>query len=108
MRILVVDDDASVVQALLANLKTIPGHEIRAALTGAKAIENAATWGGIDLLISDVVMEPMDGFTLRDQLAQSYPALRTIFVSGYDLSDYPAQTEHHQILTKPIDIPTLM
>lgn len=107
MRILVVDDDASVVQALLATLKTLPGHEVRAAMSGEKAIENATAWGGIDLLISDVVMEPMDGFTLRDQMLLRCPAMQTIFISGYDLSDYPEQTQNHQVLTKPIDAATL-
>jgi formylglycine-generating enzyme required for sulfatase activity/CheY-like chemotaxis protein len=108
MRILLVDDDTAVIQALLAVLKTLPGHEVRVAITGEKALENAAALGGIDLLVSDVVMEPMDGFTLRDQLAGLYPQVRTIFITGYDLSDYPEQTANHQVLTKPVDAADLL
>ncbi len=103
MRILLVDDDTSVIQALLSAIKTLPGHDFRVATSGEKAIENAAAMGGVDLLITDVVMEPMDGFTLRDELKARHPGLRTILVSGYDLSDYPEQTKGHQFLAKPFD-----
>src|SRR5688572_6977591 len=103
MRILIVDDDTGVIQTLLATLKTLPGHDVRVATSGDKAIENAAGMGGVDLLITDVVMEPMDGFTLRDQIRTRYPDARTILLSGYDLSDYPEQTEHQQLLQKPVD-----
>jgi formylglycine-generating enzyme required for sulfatase activity/CheY-like chemotaxis protein len=108
MRILIVDDDTSVIQTLLATLKTLPGHDVRVATSGDKAIENGMAMGGVDLLITDVVMEPMDGFTLRDQIITRYPHVRTILISGYDLSDYPEQTEHHQLLQKPFDPPTLI
>lgn len=108
MRILIVDDDTSVIQTLLATLKTLPGHDVRVATSGEKAIENASAMGGVDLLITDVVMDPMDGFTLRDQITGRFPNTRTILVSGYDLSDYPEQIEHHQLLQKPFDPPALI
>jgi formylglycine-generating enzyme required for sulfatase activity/CheY-like chemotaxis protein len=108
MRILIVDDDTSVIQMLLATLKTLPGHDVRVATTGDKALENAASMGGVDLLITDVVMDPMDGFTLRDQIHTRYPDVRTILISGYDLSDYPEQTEYHLLLQKPFDASTLI
>jgi formylglycine-generating enzyme required for sulfatase activity/CheY-like chemotaxis protein len=108
MRILLVDDETSVLQALLTTLKTLPGHDVRVATNGGKAIENASAMGGVDILITDVVMEPMDGFTLREHLAGKYPRMRTIFVTGYDLSDYPEQTQGHQLLQKPVDAPGLL
>jgi formylglycine-generating enzyme required for sulfatase activity/CheY-like chemotaxis protein len=108
MRILIVDDDTSVIQTLLATLKTLPGHDVRVATTGDKAIENATGMGGVDLLITDVVMDPMDGFTLRDHILSRYPNVRVILLSGYDLSDYPEQTACHQLLQKPVDTSTLI
>ena len=108
MRILLADDDTGVIQALLAILKSVPGYEIRVATTGDRALENAAALGGVDLLITDVVMEPMDGFTLRDQVLMRFPGARTILISGYDLSDYPEQTQHHQVLVKPVDRDALL
>ena len=108
MRILLVDDDTSVIQALLATIKTLPGHDIRVATNGEQAIANAASLGGLDLLVTDVVMEPMDGFTLRDELKSRYPNLRTILLSGYDLSDYPEQTKDHPFLAKPLEAGALL
>jgi two-component system response regulator HydG len=103
MRILLVDDDQSVIQSLLAVLRSLPMHEVRVALNGEKALEHAATLGGVDLLIADVVMEPMDGFTVRDHVAAANPQLQTIFISGYDLSDYTEQLAGSLVLTKPVD-----
>jgi formylglycine-generating enzyme required for sulfatase activity/CheY-like chemotaxis protein len=103
MRILLVDDDPSVVQSLAAILQSLPGHDVRAATTGGQALQNAMAMGGVDLLITDVVMEPMDGFTLRDQIATRYPAARTILITGFDLSEYAEQTAGLQVLEKPID-----
>jgi formylglycine-generating enzyme required for sulfatase activity/CheY-like chemotaxis protein len=103
MRILLVDDDTGVIQSLLAVLRAQPDYEVRAATHGEKALENAAALGGIDLLITDVVMEPMDGFTLRDEMQRRYPQLRTIFISGYDLTEYQEQTHGAHVIAKPIE-----
>ncbi|MEA3213358.1 MAG: gamma-glutamyl hercynylcysteine S-oxide synthase [Chthoniobacter sp.] len=103
MKILLVDDDAGVVQSLSALLQGVPEHEVRTAATGGQALQSAMAMGGVDLLITDVVMEPMDGFTLRDHVTNRFPSSRTIFISGYDLTDYAGQTANHQVLAKPID-----
>src|SRR4051812_29191317 len=101
MKILLVDDDPTVVQALLPALKALPGQEVHVALTGEKALERAPAVGGIDLLITDIVMGGIDGFFLREQLAAWYPNLRTIFISGYDLTEYKERIGNAQVLTKP-------
>ncbi len=103
MRILLVDDDSSVLQALIAILKTIPGHDVRLAANAQKAHEQAAALGGLDLLITDIVMEPTDGFTLRAELQALYPQMGVIFISGYDLSDYGEQIAGAHVLPKPVD-----
>ncbi|MEQ1859026.1 MAG: SUMF1/EgtB/PvdO family nonheme iron enzyme [Chthoniobacteraceae bacterium] len=108
MRILLVDDETAVIQTLLATLKTLPGHDVRVATSGDKALESASAIGGLDLLITDVVMDPMNGFTLRDKMVERYPSVRTVFISGYDLSDYAAQVGDHQVLQKPFDPQTLL
>src|SRR5436190_14933685 len=108
MKILLVDDDTAVIQSLVGVLRAQPGHEVRVAISAAKALENAEALGGIDLLITDVVMEPMDGFALRDEMVRRFPQVRAIFISGYDLNDYPEQTKSHQLLTKPIEPAALL
>ena len=108
MRILIVDDEAGVLQALMAIIRALPGHEVKVAANAQKAREHATAMGGVDLLISDVVMEPVDGFTLRAELQGSFPAMQTVFISGYDLSDYAEQTAGVPTLAKPVDATALI
>jgi formylglycine-generating enzyme required for sulfatase activity/DNA-binding NarL/FixJ family response regulator len=108
MRILIVDDDAGVLQTLMAVVRAVPGHDVKVAANAQKAAEHAMAMGGVDLLITDVVMEPTDGFTLRAELQAHYPAMRTVFVSGYDLSDYSEQIAGAAVLAKPVDAMALL
>ncbi|MDB6174251.1 MAG: Serine/threonine protein kinase [Chthoniobacteraceae bacterium] len=108
MKILLVDDDAEFVALLLAGLSDLPGHDVRAATNAGMALQAAASMGGVDLLISDVVMEPMNGFVLREQILKRFPAARVIFISGFDLSDYAEQTRFNQVVQKPFELATLL
>lgn len=103
MKILLVDDEAHVLEAWRALLEAQGGCEVRTASMGGAAIKAARDWGGPDVLVTDVVMEPMNGFSLRDVLAKEFPAMRVVFVSGYDLSDYAAQLAGAPTLRKPVD-----
>ena len=108
MRILIVDDEAGVLQALMAVVRAVPGHEVKVAANAQKACEHATAMGGVDLLITDVVMEPVDGFTLRAELQTHFPAMQTVFISGYDLSDYAEQIAGAPVLAKPVDAMALL
>ena len=103
MNILLVDDDAAVLQVLQAALQRNPALNVAVALNGPTALQVAETLGSVDVLITDVVMEPIDGFTLRNQIVEKYPSCKVIFISGYDLSDYAAYTEGCDVLTKPVE-----
>lgn len=107
MRIILVDDESSVLPELVAILKAIPGHEVRVATTAQKAHEHVSSLGGVDLLITDVVMEPTDGFTLRAEIQAMCPNVQTVFISAYDLSDYAEHLGGATALPKPVDADTL-
>jgi YesN/AraC family two-component response regulator len=92
MKVLLVDDEAQVLEAWRALLEAEAEVEVRTAATGGDALKAAREWGGPDVLVTDVVMEPMDGFRLRETLAAEFPSMRTVFVSGYDLSAHAART----------------
>src|SRR4051794_35305158 len=104
MNILLVDDDAEFVALLLAALSNLPGHDVRAATTAGTALQAGAAMGGVDLLITDVVMDPMNGFALRDQILKRFPSAHVLFMSGYDLSDYAEQTRFNQVIQKPFEL----
>lgn len=61
-RILVVEDDPQSSYLLITLLQGV-GHEARSAGNGAEALALAADWEP-DLVISDILMPTMDGFTL--------------------------------------------
>lgn len=103
MKILLVDDEAHVLEAWRSLLEESVRCEVRTASTGGEALQAARDWGGPDVLVTDVVMEPMDGFRLREILAAEFPQMRAVFVSGYDLSGQAERIGAAQVLAKPVD-----
>jgi CheY-like chemotaxis protein len=60
------------------------GYTVLEARNGQEAFRVAAGFpGSIHLLLTDVVMPGMSGKVLATQLAQTYPDLKTLFMSGY-------------------------
>ncbi|HEX8373353.1 MAG TPA: SUMF1/EgtB/PvdO family nonheme iron enzyme [Chthoniobacterales bacterium] len=102
MKILVVDDEEVIVESLVGIIRSYGDFTVEGVLSGPDAVDKADEMGGIDLLITDVVMDRMDGFALRDHLRRRYPKLHVIFVTGYDLSDFAANVGDALILAKPI------
>jgi PAS domain S-box-containing protein len=102
-RLLLVEDEEPVRRiartALAAN-----GYRVYEAADGEQALEVCRQLGGrIDLLITDVIMPGMNGRELADTLAEQYPALRVLFVSGYtDTAALPEGVgEDNAFLQKP-------
>ena len=64
-------------------------YQLLEACNGQEALALAANHPGpIDLLVADVVMPVMDGFTLAEQLVETHPETRVLFLTGYtDRSD---------------------
>ena len=104
MKILLVDDEPGLVEAWRELLVSTGTFDIRTAATGGDALRAARGWpAGPEILVTDVVMEPMDGFALRDRLVTEFPAMRTVFVTGYDLSAQPDRVGDTLVLSKPVD-----
>jgi len=104
MRILLVDDEPGLVEAWRELLAATEGLDIRTATNGGEALREARAWPeGPDVLVTDVVMEPMDGFTLREKLAAEFPNMRAVFVTGYDVSGHADRIGSAAVLSKPLD-----
>jgi signal transduction histidine kinase/CheY-like chemotaxis protein len=81
--ILVVEDDAAVLELTVDSLESM-GYKVLQAAHPGEAVTTAATAGQpIDLLISDVIMPGMYGPQLAERLRERFPALPVLFVSGY-------------------------
>ena len=80
--ILLVEDEA-MVRAVAERALTRHGYKVLTAENGEAALEILAREGGVDLMISDVVMPTMDGPTTVREARKTYPDLPILFISGY-------------------------
>ena len=81
MKVLLVDDDAMLRSMLKIGLQG-HGFQVLDASSGAEALTLAQAQP-IDVLVADVVMGYMDGWTLAASLVKQYPDLPVLFISGY-------------------------
>jgi two-component system cell cycle sensor histidine kinase/response regulator CckA len=109
-RILFVEDEDAV-RGVAARLLRARGYEVIEACDGEEALllaeENA---GGIDLLISDVIMPGMDGPTLLKKARAYLGSAPVMFISGYAEAEFSDLLEGETgvtFLAKPLDIKVL-
>jgi two-component system cell cycle sensor histidine kinase/response regulator CckA len=81
--LLVVEDEAAL-RDVAGRILTGAGYHVLTAECGVSALELAARHeGGIDLLVSDVVMPGMLGKELAERLTGARPDTRVLYMSGY-------------------------
>lgn len=77
-------EDEEAVRSFAARALSMRGYNVLEATSGTDALEVVAAHdGGIDLVISDVMMPEMDGPTMLTHLRDSLPNVKVIFISGY-------------------------
>ena len=102
MNILIVDDEPGLAVGLAGWLEENGWGTPGVATNSDEAVEWINRHGGVDILVCDVVMRPVDGFTLRESILPHLPKMETIFISGYDLSEHAARMHGCQFLQKPV------
>jgi CheY-like chemotaxis protein len=81
--VLLVEDDFAVLAVSRRALERY-GYRVLAAASSAEASTLAAEHGGgVDLLVSDVVMPGQNGPELAEELRREWPGLKVLFISGY-------------------------
>lgn len=80
-RIMLVDDEDLIRASLALDLQEA-GYEVAAAAGGEEALALFAG-GAFDLVITDLLMEGMDGLELLRRLRQQAPAVGVIILTGY-------------------------
>jgi CheY-like chemotaxis protein len=80
-RVLVVDDDALVLEVTAAMLNDL-GCEAVTALCGDEALERIERDQSIEILITDINMPEMDGYELVDRARAIRSGLKVIMLSG--------------------------
>jgi CheY-like chemotaxis protein len=103
--ILVVDDERSVRATIAAQLAR-QGYNVLTADSPDMALLVARQHEGpIALLLTDVVMPGMSGVELRARLLVERPGLKTVFMTGYTVTELPGQfsaAAGTMLLAKPI------
>ena len=81
--ILVVDDEESL-RIVIGDLLTQLGYHVLSTANGPDALALAGEYAGkIDLLLTDVMMDPLSGPALAEALTSSRPDMKVVFISGY-------------------------
>jgi len=86
-RILVVDDETGIIAVLKEMLLRLH-HEVLTAANGTDALGKLSL-GGVDLMITDIVMPDMDGLELIATVQSLYPKLKVIAISGGGAQEGP-------------------
>jgi DNA-binding response OmpR family regulator len=94
--ILVVDDD-QVIAALAAEILRGAGHEVHVA-HDAQAALALLEKDDVDIVLTDVVLGPLDGVDLAESVAVVRPRAVVIFMSGYGAG---AHGPNDPVLAKP-------
>ena len=81
--VLIAEDEIEV-RAVTRRMLALNGYEVLTAADGKEALEKARGHpGDLDLLVTDVVMNPLSGFDLARELRKQRPGLRVLFMTGY-------------------------
>ena len=101
MNVLLVDDEPTLRKMTMRMLRS-RGFEVFDASSGADALA-VVQERSIDILVTDVVMDGMDGLLLADTLVERRPNLKVLFISGYPFDVQAAQRRYARcaFLPKP-------
>ncbi len=106
-RILVVDDEKSIREALSKVLRN-EDYEVLMAETGQEAMERYGT-GRIDLLLLDLNLPGGNGWTTLDWLAKVNPLLPVVIITGRSNQRALAEKSGADaLMEKPLDVPRLL
>jgi CheY-like chemotaxis protein len=106
LTVLVVEDDASV-RRLAESILSRSGYSVLIASECEEAMDCLARHpGGIDLLLTDVVLPGASGRELVNRARDVRPNLRVLYMSGYSPEEIPGESE--AFLPKPFSPDTLL
>jgi CheY-like chemotaxis protein len=88
-RILVVDDETGIVTVLKEMLLRL-GYEVLTSASGKEALEKLSI-GGVDLVLTDIVMPDVDGLELISNIQAVYPKVKVIAISGGGAQEGPEE-----------------
>lgn len=108
--LLLVEDEPAVLELIDSMLRKL-GYAVLSASNPREALRLAREHeGAIDLVVTDVVMPEMNGRDMAEALLRIYPAMKRIFISGYDtdvIARRAASEEGIKFVNKPFTMEAL-
>lgn len=106
-RVIVADDEALIGRNIARNIeKANEAFEVvKIAFDGLEALELTAQLLP-DVVFSDIKMPEMDGIALIRRIAQEFPEIRTVIISGYNDFEFARDALRHKAvdyLLKPVN-----
>lgn len=83
--ILIVDDSHHLSQ-VIADFLGMQGYHVHVAHDGIEALRSMKE-KKMDLVVSDIHMPNMDGFTLMSEIKSRYPKIPVILITGFSISE---------------------
>ncbi|HOM27983.1 MAG TPA: response regulator [Deltaproteobacteria bacterium] len=83
--ILIVDDSPEMVR-MVAEYLNMHGYLVHTALDGDEALSCLGT-RDVEVVVSDIHMPRIDGFTLMEEIRTRYPNVPVILVTGYSVRE---------------------
>jgi DNA-binding NtrC family response regulator len=108
MKVLLIDDEPDILIHMQKALHIL-GHSCKAFGNPLAAL-NAFGQDPYDVVISDVEMPEMNGFSVVSEIRRMAPATRLILISGHmsKAAEFATETFHSVVcMTKPIDVQSL-
>lgn len=108
MRILVVEDDASISELMEYELRDDGGHDVRVACNGAEALTVLAEWTP-NVVLLDMLMPVMDGWAFAREYREreAAPAPIVVMSATADAAERAKQISAAGVLAKPFDLRSL-
>lgn len=108
-RVLVIEDEWKLA-ALLSRTLAASGYEVVSAGTGVKGLKLAQA-GGFALVVLDLLLPDMDGFTVLDQIMRTHPDQQVLVLSAIkDVASKVRCLEFGAVdyVSKPFELPELI
>lgn len=101
-KILVAEDEA-IVRLLVVETLRACGHTVLEAADGQAALDVIQKSPDLDLIVSDIRLPKMDGFSVARSARQLRPNLKLLFLTGYVRAQPPEELSPVTIIHKPFD-----
>lgn len=108
-RVLLVDDEKNILKTLSMGLRRL-AYGVEEAHTGPEALKLLEKHP-VDVVVSDIRMSPMDGYTLATEIQKRHPQIPVILMSAYGFESQQVEEKDGVVypkLTKPFSVHQLV